>query len=338
MLGTARQAFLIAASLLWSSITTATDARDYSTEPANSREIIVKSGEVATVELNEAATRVVLINASVAEGHIVDDTLLVIRAKAAGTATATVLSDKNTRTVAVRIVVQPQENQPSSVGALNSGPSLDHTPTKAEITSLMGPRFMAASLGAFPSAGLPQRSERAITFEQTRPPLGWRQFCSFYPSECTGSRADAQLMTLNETSWRQLVAINRAVNRRIAPVSDMEHRGVVEHWDYPMDGKGDCEDYALLKRRLLIEAGWPRQALLMTVVRDKRGDGHAVLTVITDRGDLVLDNQNPRIVNWVESGYRYIKRQSAEDPNVWVSLKSPEPAMSDITAQRSHAE
>jgi len=42
---------------------------------------------------------------------------------------------------------------------------------------------------------------------------------------------------------------------------------------------------------MLLEAGWPRQALLITVVRDKRGDGHAVLTVTTDRGDFILDNQ-----------------------------------------------
>ncbi len=338
MFGTARQAFLIAVSLLWGGITTATDARDYSAASATAREIIVKSGDVATIELSEAATRVVLINANVAEGHIVDDTLLVIRAKAVGTANATVLSDKSTRSTAVRIVVQPPGSQPSSAGVLNSGPSLDHTPSRAEIMSLMGPRFMIASSGTLPSVGMPGRSDHAVTFEQTRPPLGWRQFCAFYPAECMSSRSEAQIMALSDTSWRQLVAINRAVNRRIAPVSDMEHHGVVEHWDYPMDGKGDCEDYALLKRRLLIDAGWPRQALLMTVVRDKRGDGHAVLTVATDRGDLVLDNQNPRIVNWMESGYRYIKRQSAEDPNVWVSLKSPEPALSDITAQRGQNE
>jgi predicted transglutaminase-like cysteine proteinase len=39
----------------------------------------------------------------------------------------------------------------------------------------------------------------------------------------------------------------------------------------------DCEDYVLLKRRMLMQAGWPREALLVTVVRDKKGDGHAVL-------------------------------------------------------------
>ena len=47
----------------------------------------------------------------------------------------------------------------------------------------------------------------------------------------------------------------------------------------------------LLKRRMLMQAGWPREALLITVVRDKKGEGHAVLTVKTDKGDFILDNQ-----------------------------------------------
>ena len=86
--------------------------------------------------------------------------------------------------------------------------------------------------------------------------------------------------------------INRWVNETIKPMTDLEHWGVAERWNYPDDGYGDCEDYVLLKRRMLMQAGWPRQALLITVVRDKQGDGHAVLTVKTDKGEFILDNQN----------------------------------------------
>ncbi len=32
----------------------------------------------------------------------------------------------------------------------------------------------------------------------------------------------------------------------------MDHWGVIEKWSYPEDGYGDCEDYALLKRRMLM--------------------------------------------------------------------------------------
>ena len=66
----------------------------------------------------------------------------------------------------------------------------------------------------------------------------------------------------------------------------------------------------LLKRRMLMQAGWPREALLITVVRDKKGDGHAVLTVKTDKGEFILDNQDEQILLWSETGYRFVKRQS----------------------------
>jgi predicted transglutaminase-like cysteine proteinase len=116
-------------------------------------------------------------------------------------------------------------------------------------------------------------------------------------------------------------------------MTDLEHFGTVERWSYPDDGYGDCEDYVLLKRRMLMEAGWPREALLITVVRDQKGDGHAILTVKTDRGEFVLDNQNERVVLWAESGYRFVKRQSQSDPNVWVALGDPRAAAATATSR-----
>ena len=65
---------------------------------------------------------------------------------------------------------------------------------------------------------------------------------------------------------------------------------------------------------MLMQAGWPREALLITVVRDKKGDGHAVLTVKTDRGEFVLDNQEPQVLPWNKTGYRFVKRQSQIRP------------------------
>jgi len=69
----------------------------------------------------------------------------------------------------------------------------------------------------------------------------------------------------------------------------------------------------LQKRKMLLQAGWPREALLITVVRDKAGDGHAILTVKTDRGEYVLDNQTDAILLWSDTGYRFVKRQSQAD-------------------------
>lgn len=158
----------------------------------------------------------------------------------------------------------------------------------------------------------------------TSAPMGWRGFCEEYASECDVPALDPAIVTLTDANWKLLVRVNRRVNRAIEPVTDEDHWGVAESWNYPDDGRGDCEDYALLKRRQLIAAGLPRQALLMTVVRDNHGEGHAILTVVTDKGDLVLDNKRDRILAWKETGFSFIKRQSMRHPSEWVSIGDPE--------------
>jgi predicted transglutaminase-like cysteine proteinase len=103
--------------------------------------------------------------------------------------------------------------------------------------------------------------------------------------------------------WNDLVHVNTLVNTTIKPLTDLEHWGAVERWSYPDDGYGDCEDYVLLKRRMLIQSGWPPEALLVTVVRGNKDEGHAVLTVATDKGDYILDNQKEHILLWWKTGY-----------------------------------
>jgi predicted transglutaminase-like cysteine proteinase len=152
-----------------------------------------------------------------------------------------------------------------------------------------------------------------------KPPIGYVQFCRDFPAECARQGSANLRIALNEASWARLDGINREVNTRIAPLTDAENYGVAERWVLPQTA-GDCEDYVLLKRKLLIEAGLPASALLITVVRDQRGDGHAVLTAVTDQGDLILDNQEERILPWQATPYRYVKRQSRADQTAWVML------------------
>jgi predicted transglutaminase-like cysteine proteinase len=160
----------------------------------------------------------------------------------------------------------------------------------------------------------------------TRAPIGWIEFCASHASECATTPSTPRDVVLTSRAFKDLVRVNKWVNETVKPMTDLEHWGVVEKWSYPDDGYGDCEDYVLLKRRLLISAGWPREALLITVVRDKRDEGHAVLTVKTDRGEFILDNQTEEVLSWLETGYRFVKRQSQHDPNVWVSIGDPRPA------------
>jgi predicted transglutaminase-like cysteine proteinase len=178
-----------------------------------------------------------------------------------------------------------------------------------------------------------ERATYASLGDTTRAPIGWIEFCADNPTECRNGASQPRDIVLSQTAWRDLSKVNRWVNENVKPMTDQDHWGVVEKWSLPTDGYGDCEDYVLLKRKLLIDAGWPREALLITVVRDRRGEGHAVLTVKTDKGEYVLDNQNEYVVAWTETGYRFVKRQSQSDPNVWVSLGDSHPAVSTASAK-----
>jgi len=183
---------------------------------------------------------------------------------------------------------------------------------------------LAAVLGA--PAGIAAAFERpmfVLVGGNTRAPIGWVEFCVEYKSECATRPTPARDVVLSSKAWTDLVRVNKWVNDNVKPVTDLEHWGLVERWNYPDDGYGDCEDYVLLKRRMLIKAGWPREALLVTVVRDKKGDGHAVLTVKTNKGEFILDNQEAQVLPWANTGYRFVKRQSQSDPNVWVALGEP---------------
>lgn len=154
-------------------------------------------------------------------------------------------------------------------------------------------------------------------------PFGWADFCQRYAGECDGGALQPADIDASRANLALVDRINRFVNLKIQPRSDMEHWRVVDRWDLPTNGIGDCEDFVLLKRKLLIEAGLPRQALLVTIVIDEKKEGHAVLTVKTSRGDLILDNMNDEIRLWSQTPYRFVKRQSQEDQNIWVSIGAP---------------
>ncbi len=192
---------------------------------------------------------------------------------------------------------------------------------------------LAAALVAPISVAANERPLNIAVGDVVKAPIGWIEFCSEYKGECATKPSAPRDVVLTQKAWTDLVHVNQWANDNIKPMTDLEHWGVVERWNYPDDGYGDCEDYVLLKRRMLMQAGWPREALLITVVRDKRGDGHAVLTVKTNKGEFILDNQNTEIVLWSETGYRFVKRQSQSDPNMWVSLGEPRPAPATVSAR-----
>ena len=155
---------------------------------------------------------------------------------------------------------------------------------------------------------------------KANPPIGHYEFCQTYSGECAGSQADSGPMVLTEDLWKAILDVNYTVNSSITPLTDMEIYGVEERWTYPRS-VGDCEDFALLKRKMLVDRGVDPADLLMTVVLQPNGEGHAVLTVRTDHGDFILDNMRNKVLLWSDTEYTYLKRQSSSDPAAWVKLQ-----------------
>ena len=168
-------------------------------------------------------------------------------------------------------------------------------------------------------ASLPAPTAPAEALGEARPLLAWIDFCRRHPSECMVDTSEPAVVALTPRTWQTIVSINRKVNAAIKPMTDLEHWSVADRWDFPDDAYGDCEDYQLLKRKLLAEQGLPRRAMRMTVVRDDQGEGHAVLMIRTDHGDFVLDNKKSNVLSWNQTGYVYVKRESQTMVG-WVSL------------------
>ena len=157
-------------------------------------------------------------------------------------------------------------------------------------------------------------------FGKSLPPIGYVKFCAGNQIECQAKGSAQDRLTLTQAKWEILDAVNSSANSRIAPKSDQDLYGVAENWTYPTVA-GDCEDYALLKKRELQEMGVPADELLITVLLDEKNEGHAVLTVVTDKGDFILDNRHNDILRWDHTPYTFLKRQSQVDSKLWVSLR-----------------
>lgn len=162
--------------------------------------------------------------------------------------------------------------------------------------------------------------EHMTVLGRTSQPIGHYLYCQENPKDCAYLKVSPLAPEMTPLRWHQITSVNSHVNDSVAPVTDLEYYHREEHWTLP-DRYGDCEDYALLKRQLLIEKGWPASSLLVTVVRQLNGDGHAVLTVRTRKGDYILDNLRSKVLPWLKTEYRYIKRQSSLHAGRWTDIE-----------------
>jgi len=211
-------------------------------------------------------------------------------------------------------------------------------PIRRILRMLIG--IAAAAVLTMPEAGsplakelpLPQPVEEPLQAGgQIQPTPASARFCEVFPAECAVDLSEPAVISLSPDLWSTIVQVNERVNTTILSVTDQDHWGVADRWDYPDDGMGDCEDIQLLKRRLLSEAGLPKRAMRMTVVIDEQGAGHAVMMIRTDHGDFILDNKRNPVLPWKKTGYVFLKREGT-DSAAWVALGGQQAPI--ITANR----
>jgi len=188
--------------------------------------------------------------------------------------------------------------------------------TSTFASALAGLAILATSGAA---TALPAFTVASYDAGPSQPIQGWIDFCRSYPGECVVDRSEPEVVRLDAATWRTVLDVNERVNVAVRPATDWELYGVADLWTFPVNGSGDCEDYQLLKRNLLVQAGLPRRAMRMTVVIDEKNEGHAVLMLRTDRGDFVLDNKTNAVLPWHDTGYVYVKREGSHGAQ-WTSL------------------
>ncbi|KPF72081.1 hypothetical protein IP69_04375 [Bosea sp. AAP35] len=140
-------------------------------------------------------------------------------------------------------------------------------------------------------------------------PIDYTRFCLRHAGECELGVPDA-LIALTPDVEAEIERINQGVNARIRPSKQIG--------DWRIDpASGNCNDYVVTKRHELMASGLPASALLIAVVKTPAGEGHLVLLVRTNRGDLVLDNLTADIRRRADTRYAWLKRQSARDATYW---------------------
>lgn len=182
--------------------------------------------------------------------------------------------------------------------------------------------FRQAALAAILGIGLcgAARAGDASEMEYgpTLPPYGYVDFCGRNPALCS-HEPPAPALAISPGLLSVIAQVNDYINVTVTADTDKDLYGLTEFWTLPK-GRGDCEDYVLLKKQSLEDLGLPAGALLITVVLDELLSGHAVLTLRTSEGDLILDNRRNDILPWNKTNYTFLKRQSSKNPGVWAAL------------------
>ena len=156
------------------------------------------------------------------------------------------------------------------------------------------------------------------TNQTTLPPFGHTVFCLQHPRDCDRTRPENISSVPLAGRLRQLNLVQRSVNNAIVP--RRADAALFDTWSI-LPREGNCSDYAVSKRHILLEAGWPAASLLLAEVRlIATGEHHLILIVKDATGDWVLDNLRPFAVRLpvIRNVYTWERVQSIGDPRLWI--------------------
>ena len=184
-------------------------------------------------------------------------------------------------------------------------------PALAGLALLCAPAFPAqvSALETKPTRGA-ERAAYVPAGIGALAPFPYIQFCLAHAEDCQTSKGPA-VVEWTPANRALIQGVNLTVNRSIRPVRD-----AVDTWRVDV-AQGDCNDYALTKRRALLRKGVPAGALRMAVGTTAQGEWHAVLVVATSAGDMVLDNRFGQVKLWSQTDLHWSTIASAADPRVW---------------------
>jgi len=173
---------------------------------------------------------------------------------------------------------------------------------------------VAAILIVGPTSAEAQGQAFLVAQRAAPQPPGSAGLCGKYAWACARTGASVS----SEATALQLARkINAKVNRGTRHMEDRAQYGREEHWALPTARGGDCEDFVLLKKKMLVEAGVASEALLIATVLDRDMSSHAVLVFRTRSGDLILDNLTNKILPWSKTGYTFLKLQNPASLGKW---------------------
>ncbi|UTW55640.1 transglutaminase-like cysteine peptidase [Kordiimonas sp. SCSIO 12610] len=106
--------------------------------------------------------------------------------------------------------------------------------------------------------------------------------------------------TASKPSFDMLAKVNRYMNR--SPyIVDPVNWGVPDYWATPQEfffKDGDCEDYAISKYVTLLRLGFDAGQMRLVILQDENlRAAHAVLAVLVDGEQYILDNQIDQVVS-----------------------------------------